>query len=391
MRQAFSGSAFVASAFGGSEMAEGNAFAAMAFDPSAVGSNTFVTSAFGGTRKKIYSGVNRRDYVKCTSVGIRVTAEREVARGKQTVTPHFWNSIQAACCQVQMLNLMILDERRRSSLTHYRFCVYPNYRRAMTAGARSNWQEFVGQVRAIEDGTIAGAANRIAGIPRRIDSGEARFSLVGMELGVPGDGPGVAAQERLEFKRVSIAPGEMAEKKQFPLLSRMNPGKFVRDVEVDMDLDEVPAITPLGRLRIEEEHRGAQAPRKRKLDEEEEKAHVPSEKARRPSGQRDRLAARARVPTPEVCLALEQVPFDDAPSAQGPSAQVLFKVTSDAPSAQGPSGQVLFKDQRALARKLQEAALKLRDEMVANARRKIDELRAKVQTDCSVEQIQMRI
>lgn len=60
------------------------------------------------------------------------------------------------------------------------------------------------------------------------------------------------------------------EKKQFPLLSRMNPGKFVRDVEVDTDLDEVPAITPPGRLRIEEEHRGAQAPRKRKLDEEEE-------------------------------------------------------------------------------------------------------------------------
>ncbi|OAE29112.1 hypothetical protein AXG93_3241s1090 [Marchantia polymorpha subsp. ruderalis] len=44
----------------------------------------------------------------------------------------------------------------------------------------------------------------------------------------------------------------------------------------------------------------------------------------------------------------------------------------------------------ALARKLQKAALKLRDEMVANARRKIDELRAKVQTDSSVEHIQIR-
>ncbi|OAE25581.1 hypothetical protein AXG93_2982s1010 [Marchantia polymorpha subsp. ruderalis] len=30
----------------------------------------------------------------------------------------------------------------------------------------------------------------------------------------------------------------------------MNPGRFVREVEVDTDLDEVPAITPPGRLRI---------------------------------------------------------------------------------------------------------------------------------------------
>ncbi|OAE18949.1 hypothetical protein AXG93_1976s1560 [Marchantia polymorpha subsp. ruderalis] len=39
----------------------------------------------------------------------------------------------------------------------------------------------------------------------------------------------------------------------------MNPGKFVRDVEVDTDIDEVPAITTSDRLRIEEEHRGAHA------------------------------------------------------------------------------------------------------------------------------------
>ncbi|OAE25396.1 hypothetical protein AXG93_4620s2110 [Marchantia polymorpha subsp. ruderalis] len=30
-----------------------------------------------------------------------------------------------------------------------------------------------------------------------------------MELGMPGDGPGVAARESLEFERVSTAPGEM--------------------------------------------------------------------------------------------------------------------------------------------------------------------------------------
>ncbi|OAE27267.1 hypothetical protein AXG93_59s1110 [Marchantia polymorpha subsp. ruderalis] len=68
-------------------------------------------------------------------------------------------------------------------------------------GAHSNWQEFDGQVRAIEDGTTAGATNWIAGILRRIDSGEARFPLVMMKLSVPGYGPGVAVRERSEFER----------------------------------------------------------------------------------------------------------------------------------------------------------------------------------------------
>ncbi|OAE21819.1 hypothetical protein AXG93_1855s1000 [Marchantia polymorpha subsp. ruderalis] len=53
-------------------------------------------------------------------------------------------------------------------------------------------------------------------------------------------------------------------------------------------------------------------------------------------------------------------------------------------------GGTVTPDQWALARKLQKAALKLRDEMVANARREIDELRAKVQTDSCVEQIEIR-
>ncbi|OAE18215.1 hypothetical protein AXG93_3354s1030 [Marchantia polymorpha subsp. ruderalis] len=99
-----------------------NTFIASAFGTSAVGSNAFITSAFGGTRKKVYSGGNR-----------------------------------------------------------------------VTAGGSSNWEEFDGQVRAIEDDTTAGAADRIAGISRRIDRGEARFPLVGMKLGVHGDGPEVAA------------------------------------------------------------------------------------------------------------------------------------------------------------------------------------------------------
>ncbi|OAE24932.1 hypothetical protein AXG93_2931s1780 [Marchantia polymorpha subsp. ruderalis] len=79
-----------------------------------------------------------------------------------------------------------------------------------------------------------------------------------MELGVLGDGQGVDAREGPAFKREN----------QFPLLSQTNPGRLVKDVEVDTDLDEVPAITPPTCLRAEEEPRGARAPRKRKFDGE---------------------------------------------------------------------------------------------------------------------------
>ncbi|OAE34220.1 hypothetical protein AXG93_3131s1000 [Marchantia polymorpha subsp. ruderalis] len=56
------------------------------------------------------------------------------------------------------------------------------------------------------------------------------------------------------------------------------------------------------------------------------KARVPSAEAHRPFSHRRRRAATARTPTQEICLPLEQVPFDDSPSEQGLSAQ--------APSAQ---------------------------------------------------------
>lgn len=49
------------------------------------------------------------------------------------------------------------------------------------------------------------------------------------------------------------------EKIQFPLLSLTNPGRLVKDVEVDTEPDEVPAITPPAQLRAEEEPRGARA------------------------------------------------------------------------------------------------------------------------------------
>ncbi|OAE28911.1 hypothetical protein AXG93_2369s1050 [Marchantia polymorpha subsp. ruderalis] len=402
------------------------------------------------------------------------------------------------------------------------------------------------------------------------------------------------------------------EKIQFSLLSRTNPGRLVRDVDVDTDPDEVPAITPPARLRAEEEPREAWAPQKRKFDGEAElsrrellavpvrsraineqarpkqkarklilpvgssadtvraaiardspssdedvstevlgrssdlpapKAPVPSEEALRLSGHRGRRAATARMPAQERCLPLEQVPFDDTPSEQEqfrvvPSAEVasalkppesiptgegsdaktrmplaatalavpdwedvvgppragsptplgvlalhgveavaeeaarpsaresprisaatkILETEEDTPSEEEevqsvrgtPTGvlceQVVLllryldrkatkygdphqceyyvelvrnwtrikmatnlelmvlnqkyrqlderynflKDQCALARKLQKAALKLRDEMMTNARGKIDELRAKIQTDFNVEQIQIR-
>ncbi|OAE23876.1 hypothetical protein AXG93_3001s1050 [Marchantia polymorpha subsp. ruderalis] len=49
-----------------------------------------------------------------------------------------------------------------------------------------------------------------------------------------------------------------------------------------------------------------------------------------------------------------------------------------------------LQDQWALTSKLQKAALKLRDEMVERARRELNELRAKVQTDLSDERVQIR-
>ncbi|OAE26937.1 hypothetical protein AXG93_4413s1210 [Marchantia polymorpha subsp. ruderalis] len=59
-----------------------------------------------------------------------------------------------------------------------------------------------------------------------------------------------------------------SERVQFPLLSRSNPGRYVKDVEVDTDTDETPACTPPARPRAEEEPRAVRVPRKRKWDEE---------------------------------------------------------------------------------------------------------------------------
>ncbi|OAE25550.1 hypothetical protein AXG93_2022s1010 [Marchantia polymorpha subsp. ruderalis] len=146
---------------------------------------------------------------------------------------------------------------------------------------------------------------------------------MGMKLGVPGDGPGMVAGEKPTSARFLTTSEEMAggvcgagvdrnsdplgsdsmegnatarvggeggsiyhlspflinfyrsmgcltasERVQFPLLSRSNPGRYVKDVKVDTDTDETPACTPPTRPRAEEEPRAVRVPRKRKWDGE---------------------------------------------------------------------------------------------------------------------------
>ncbi|OAE27857.1 hypothetical protein AXG93_3459s1000 [Marchantia polymorpha subsp. ruderalis] len=180
------------------------------------------------------------------------------------------------------------------------------------------------------------------------------------------------------------------EQVQFPLLSRSNPGRYVREVEVDTDPDKALVSPPPARPRMEDEPWRERVPQKRKWDAEPEqsqrevpaapgrsrathepssrpkqkarklvlptssaeigraaetrdflslqedvvarvlgksadfsapKAQTPSEEARRPSGQRRQHAESDSMPNEEECLASEQVPLEDSPSAKTPSAK----------------------------------------------------------------------
>lgn len=53
---------------------------------------------------------------------------------------------------------------------------------------------------------------------------------------------------------------------QFPLLSRSNLGRYVKDVKVDTDEDETPACTPPAQSRAEGESLAARVPRKRRWE-----------------------------------------------------------------------------------------------------------------------------
>ncbi|OAE32876.1 hypothetical protein AXG93_3052s1060 [Marchantia polymorpha subsp. ruderalis] len=53
---------------------------------------------------------------------------------------------------------------------------------------------------------------------------------------------------------------------QFPLLSRSNPGLYVKDVEVYTNEDKTPAYTPPAQLRAEGESLAARVPRKQRWE-----------------------------------------------------------------------------------------------------------------------------
>ncbi|OAE25286.1 hypothetical protein AXG93_3116s1000 [Marchantia polymorpha subsp. ruderalis] len=77
---------------------------------------------------------------------------------------------------------------------------------------------------------------------------------------------------------------------EFPLLSRSNPGRYVKDVEVDTDEDEMPACTPPVQLRKEEEPLTARVSRKRNWEGEAEQ-----------SQQRDAAAPNRKRTMQELC------------------------------------------------------------------------------------------
>ncbi|OAE33566.1 hypothetical protein AXG93_2139s1190 [Marchantia polymorpha subsp. ruderalis] len=162
-----------------------------------------------------------------------------------------------------------------------------------------------------------------------------------------------------------------------------NPGRYVKDVEIDTDEDETLACTPPAQPRAEGESLAARVPPKRRWPKQKAcklvlpasnaktwraaegkkspssgedrsartaersadlpapKARTPSAEARRPPGQEKQHAAPTNVPAADKCS--EQVPFADSTSGQEPSVQRRSgKEPADkAPSAQGPSAQEL--------------------------------------------------
>lgn len=136
-----------------------------------------------------------------------------------------------------------------------------------------------------------------------------------------------------------------SERVRFLLLSRSNPGKYVREAEVDTDSDEAPSSPPPARPRTEEEHRSQSAPRKRKWDErpEERQQEVPAAPGRsRPTHElwsRPKQNARKLVlPTSSAETGRTTSRRDVLPTQEEIVAQILGKsVESSAQKAQTPS------------------------------------------------------
>ncbi|OAE36017.1 hypothetical protein AXG93_838s1030 [Marchantia polymorpha subsp. ruderalis] len=80
-------------------------------------------------------------------------------------------------------------------------------------------------VNSAADGPTESAAGRTARVSRRANGGEARFPSVGMELGVPGYGHGVAARERPTSARLPTTPREMASERLGAGLETLREGR----------------------------------------------------------------------------------------------------------------------------------------------------------------------
>ncbi|OAE31501.1 hypothetical protein AXG93_2109s1000 [Marchantia polymorpha subsp. ruderalis] len=135
------------------------------------------------------------------------------------------------------------------------------------------------------------------------------------------------------------------ERVQFPLLSRTNPGKYVKDVEVDTDSDEAPASTPPARPRADDEPRGARALRKWKWDGEEDQSQwaVPTAPVRRrannePASQPKQKAHKLFLPASSADTWQAAVTRDSPSSEEDVSAKVLERSADlPTPKARVPS------------------------------------------------------
>ncbi|OAE35759.1 hypothetical protein AXG93_2204s1000 [Marchantia polymorpha subsp. ruderalis] len=85
------------------------------------------------------------------------------------------------------------------------------------------------------------------------------------------------------------------ERVQYPLLSLSNPGRYVRDIEVDTDAEETPASTPPAQQSAGRETFAARVPRKRRWKGEPEKGQ-----------HRDSAVLKRKRPLEELCSRRKQ-------------------------------------------------------------------------------------
>ncbi|OAE30694.1 hypothetical protein AXG93_402s1070 [Marchantia polymorpha subsp. ruderalis] len=229
------------------------------------------------------------------------------------------------------------------------------------------------------DGSAESAAYRTVRISERVVSSEARFLPMGMELGVPGDGPGVAVGEEPTSARLLTAPGEVAsnataraggegeiDQSSLPLLDQF--------LWVDGVLDSIGAVRR--RANHEPSSQPKQKARKLVLPASSADKGRAAETRNSPSSEEDASAGvlgrsskctleklfprtlsgginrRLSCAFPVSVLAfgglLHQAPSAETPSAQSPSAQTQLEQSAEdkvrkeetrVPSAQTPSAE----------------------------------------------------